>query len=141
MLSDPYLAKQPPKTTGREYYGREYVEKLLSFGDYPLVDVLTTATAFTARSIALSLERFAPRMPARLVVGGGGSRNPTLLAFLRQALPDCKVQIQEDLGLDSDAKEAVAFAILANETLFASPNNAPTATGARHPVVMGRINF
>lgn len=141
MLSDPYLAKQPPKTTGREYYGREYVEKILSFGDYPLVDVLTTATAFTARSIALSLERFAPRMPARLVVGGGGSRNPTLLAFLRQALPDCKVQIQEDLGLDSDAKEAVAFAILANEALFASPNNAPAATGAWHPVVMGRINF
>lgn len=141
MLSDPYLAKQPPKTTGREYYGEAYVEKLLSFGNYPLVDVLTTATAFTARSIALSLERFAPRMPDRLVVGGGGSRNPTLLAFLHQALPQCRVQVQEDLGLDSDAKEAVAFAILANEALFASPNNAPAATGASHPVVMGRINF
>lgn len=141
MLQDPYLAKKPPKTTGREYYGKEYVEKLVAFGDFPLVDVLATATAFTARSIALSLERFSPRMPARLVVGGGGSRNPTLLGFLRQALPQCKVQIQEDLGLDSDAKEAVAFAILANEALFASANNAPSATGARHPVVMGRINL
>ena len=141
MLKDPYLAKEPPKTTGREYYGREYVEKLLAFGDYPMVDVLTTATAFTASSIALSLRRFAPRLPGRLVVAGGGSRNPTLLRFLREALPECRVQIQEDLGLDSDAKEAVAFAILANEALFGICNNAPSATGAAHGVVMGRINL
>lgn len=141
MLEDPYLAKEPPKTTGREYYGRAYVEKLLTSGDYALIDILTTATRFTAESIALSLRRFAPRLPARLVVGGGGSRNPTLLRFLREALPECRVQIQEDLGLDSDAKEAVAFAILANEALFGICNNAPSATGASHGVVMGRINL
>jgi len=141
MLTDPYLDRHPPKTTGREYYGAEYVERLLSFGTYPLVDVLTTATAFTAQTIALSLRRFAPRMPARLVVGGGGSRNPTLLRFLRQALPEVTVQTQEDLGLDSDAKEAVAFAILANDALFGIQNNAPSATGAKHGVVMGRINL
>lgn len=141
MLKDPYLAKEPPKTTGREYYGNEYVETLLGFGDYDLVDVLATATRFTAESIALSLRRFAPRMPTRLVVGGGGSRNPTLLRFLQDVLPECRVQTQEDLGLDSDAKEAVAFAILANEALFGVCNNAPSATGARHGVVMGRINL
>lgn len=141
MLADPYLAKHPPKTTGREYYGAEYVEKLLAFGAYPLIDVLTTATVFTAQSIALSLRRFAPRMPARLVVGGGGSRNPTLLRFLQEALPEVTVQTQEDLGLNSDAKEAVAFAILANDTLFGICNNAPSATGAKHGVVMGRINL
>ena len=141
MLDDPYLTKQPPKTTGREYYGAAYVERLLAQGDYPLVDVLATATAFTAQSIALSLRRFARRLPARLVVGGGGSRNPTLLRFLQEALPEVTVQTQEDLGLDSDAKEAVAFAILANEALFSIGNNAPSATGARHPVVMGRINL
>lgn len=141
MLSDPYLAKRPPKTTGREYYGEGYVAKLLAAGGHPLTDVLATATRFTAESIALSLRRFAPRMPARLVVGGGGSRNPTLLRFLREALPECRVQIQEDLGLDSDAKEAVAFAILANEALFGVCNNAPSATGAKHGVVMGRINL
>lgn len=141
MLADPYLDRQPPKTTGREYYGAEYVDALLAFGDYPLVDILATATAFTARSIALSLRRFAPRLPARLVVGGGGSRNPTLLRFLQEDLPEVTVQIQEDLGLDSDAKEAVAFAILANETLFGICNNAPSATGARHGVVMGRISL
>ena len=141
MLDDPYLAKQPPKTTGREYYGKDYVERLLRFGDYPLTDVLATATRFTAETIALSLRRFAPRMPARLVVAGGGSRNPTLLRFLSEALPECRVQVQEELGYDSDAKEAVAFSILANEALFGSCNNAPSATGAAHPVVMGRINL
>lgn len=141
MLEDPYLRRQPPKTTGREYYGADYVAQLLSFADYPLVDILTTATAFTARSIALSLRSFAPRMPGRLVVGGGGSRNPTLLRFLREDLPEVTVQTQEDLGLSSDAKEAVAFAILANEALFGICNNAPSATGAKHGVVMGRINL
>ena len=141
MLSDPYLAKKPPKTTGREYYGEKYVEKLLSFGDYPLVDILATATRFTAESIALGLRRFSDRMPARLVVGGGGSRNPTLLRFLQEALPECLVQTQEALGYNSDAKEAVAFAILANEALFASYNNAPSATGASHGVVMGQISL
>ena len=141
MLADPYLDRHPPKTTGREYYGERYVEQLLSFGDYPLVDVLTTATAFTAQSISLSLRRFSPVMPGHLVVGGGGSRNPTLLRFLREALPEVTVQTQEDLGLSSDAKEAVAFAILANETLFGICNNAPSATCAKHGVVMGRINL
>lgn len=141
MMQDPYLKKQPPKTTGREYFGAEYVEKLLTFGDYPLVDVLATATAFTAHTIAYSLRHFAARLPARLVVGGGGSRNPTLLGFMQEALPEVLVQTQEDLGLDSDAKEAVAFAILANEALFGICNNAPSATGASHGVVMGRINL
>lgn len=141
MLEDPYLTRKPPKTTGREYYGKAYVDALLAFGDYPLIDILTTATRFTAESIALSLRRFAPRMPARLVVGGGGSRNPTLLHFLQEALPEVLVQTQEDLGLDSDAKEAVAFALLANEALFGVCNNAPSATGASHGVVMGRINL
>jgi anhydro-N-acetylmuramic acid kinase len=74
-------------------------------------------------------------------VGGGGSRNPTLLHFMQEALPEVKVMTQEDLGLDSDAKEAVAFAILANEALFGICNNAPSATGASHGVVMGRINL
>ena len=141
MLDDPYLDRQPPKTTGREYYGAEYVERLLSVGDYSLVDVLATATDFTAQTIALSLRRFAPRLPQRLVVAGGGSRNPTLLQFLQNALPEVQVQTQEDLGMDSDAKEAVAFAILANEALFGICNNAPSATGAKHGVVMGRINL
>lgn len=141
MMEDPYLTLQPPKTTGREYYGAEYVRSLLSRSNYPLVDVLATATAFTAETIAHSLRTYAPGIPKRLIVSGGGSRNPTLLAFLRQTLPEVTVLTQEDLGLDSDAKEAVAFAILANEALFGICNNAPSATGAKHGVVMGRISL
>ena len=141
MMDDPYLRRQPPKTTGREYFGAAYVENLLRDRTEPLIDILATATRFTAETIAWSLRHFAPRLPARLVVAGGGSRNPTLLRMIAEALPEVTVQIQEDLGLDSDAKEAVAFAVLANEALFGVCNNAPSATGASHGVVMGRISL
>ena len=106
-----------------------------------LQDVLATATRFTAEAIAVGLDRFAPAPPERLVVGGGGSWNRTLLDHLRDCLPGCRVVTNEDLGFNSDAKEVVAFAILANEAVFASCNNAPSATGARNPVVMGKLSI
>lgn len=144
MLADPYLEKKPPKTTGREVYGEAYVARLLARADglgVGLQDVLATATRFTAEAIAVGLDRFAPAPPERLVVGGGGSWNRTLLDHLRDCLPGCRVVTNEDLGFNSDAKEAVAFAILANEAVFASCNNAPSATGARNPVVMGKLSI
>ena len=70
----------------------------------------------------------------------GGSMNPTLLAHIADCLPGCEVMTNEQLGLDSNAKEAVAFAVLANEAMYGQPNNAPGATGAAHPVVMGKIS-
>ena len=73
-----------------------------------------------------------------MIVGGGGSMNPTLLAHIADCLPGCEVMTNEQLGLDSNAKEAVAFAVLANEAMYGQPNNAPGATGAAHPVVMGK---
>lgn len=144
MLADPYLEKAPPKTTGREMYGEAYVTRLLARArtlGVGLQDALATATRFTAEAIAAGLERFAPAPPERLVVGGGGSWNRTLLGHLRRCLPGCQVVTNEDLGFNSDAKEAVAFAILANEAIFASCNNAPAATGARKPVVMGKLSI
>ncbi|MDE7261430.1 MAG: anhydro-N-acetylmuramic acid kinase, partial [Oscillospiraceae bacterium] len=144
MLADPYLEKKPPKTTGREVYGEAYVTRLLARADtlgIDLRDSLATATRFTAEAIAIGLDRFAPARPERLVVGGGGSWNGTLLGHLRDCLPGCQVVTNEDLGLNSDAKEAVAFAILANEAVFASCNNAPAATGAKKPVVMGKLSI
>ena len=89
----------------------------------------------------MGLERFAPARPERLVVGGGGSWNETLLAHLRDCLPGCQVVTNEDLGRNSDAKEAVAFAVLANEAVFGVCNNAPAATGAGRPVVMGKLSL
>jgi len=144
MLADPYLEKKPPKTTGREAYGEKYIACLLAQADalgVGLRDALATATRFTAVAIAAGLGRFAPAPPERLIVGGGGIWNRTLLAHLRDCLPGCQVLTNEDLGFNSDAKEAVAFAILANEAVFASCNNAPAATGARKPVVMGKLSI
>lgn len=79
--------------------------------------------------------------PAKLIVGGGGCMNQTLMGHIAALLPGCAVMTNEALGYDSNAKEAVAFAILANEAVFAHYNNAPSATGAKHPVVMGRISL
>ena len=144
MLQDEYLDRRPPKTTGRERYGAAYVDRLCAEATargVSLGDTLATATRFTAECIRRAVEDWCPDRPTRLIVGGGGSRNPVLLGHLRQALPGCAVLTNEDLGLNSDSKEAVAFAILANETLFGVCNNAPGATGARHPVVMGKISL
>lgn len=144
MMDDEYLRRQPPKTTGREMYGEDYVRKLLQKAELfhlPLVDVLATATMFTAKSIPYSIEHFFPQQPDRLIVGGGGAYNPTLMAMIRSCLPGCKVITNEEMGLDSGAKEAVAFALLANETIGGCCNNAPGATGAHHPVVMGKISL
>lgn len=144
MMDDPYLDMPPPKTTGRELYGTRYVDALMAKADalrLSPVDTLATVTRFTAQSIAYGLARFSPSAPSRLIVGGGGCLNHTLMAALGEALPACEVLTNEALGYDSNAKEAVAFAILANETIFASCNNAPSATGAAHPVVMGKISL
>lgn len=143
MLSDPFLQKAPPKTTGREYYGKSYVdalEKKAREMNVSHTDALATAARFTAECVAAALRDFCDPKPDFLVIGGGGSRNPTLLSHFRQAL-SIPVLLNEDLGFDSDAKEAVAFAILANECVHGVCNNMPAVTGARHPVVMGKITI
>ena len=141
MLDDPFLRKAPPKTTGREMYGEPYVDRLLTqarsygLGD---CDILATVTWFTAECVAIALERCCPERPERLIVGGGGAHNLTLMRDLKERLP-IPVLTNEDIGFDSDAKEAIAFAILANECLHGQSNNVPRVTGAAHPVVMGKI--
>ena len=144
LMQDPYLQRKPPKTTGREAYGAPYLAALLDYAaahGVSLLDTLATVTRFTAECIAYGLQRFSPCRPGRMIVGGGGCYNLTLMAHVRDLLPDCRVMTNEDVGLEGNAKEAVAFALLANETIFASCNNAPGATGARHPVVMGKISL
>ena len=144
MMDDEYLRLKPPKTTGRERYGAAYVQALWEEADrlnVSAADRLTTATRFTAQCIAAGIERFCSPKPDKLIVGGGGCRNPTLLAALQSVLPQLRVMTNEDLGLDSDAKEAVAFAILANECVHGICSNAPGATGANHPVVLGKISL
>lgn len=142
--NDTYLRLPPPKTTGREYYGAAFVDALQEKGralGLSDPDILATATRYTAESIGIAVKNFCPVRPDRLIVGGGGSRNPVLMKHIADVLPECEVLTNEDLGFDSDSKEAVAFAILANEALHGRCNNAPSATGAAHPVVMGKISF
>lgn len=144
LLQDPYLYRSAPKTTGREYYGAEFVKALLEKAkeyDLAMPDIIATATMFTAKSIEIGVAQQLPGYPDQLIVGGGGSLNRTLMEAIRSCLPKCRIMTNEDLGLDSNAKEAVAFAVLANETLFESNNTVPTATGARHSVVMGKITL
>lgn len=143
LMKDPYFKKLPPKTTGREYFGDPYVDRIMALSaklGLSDTDLMASVTMFTAQSIAWSVDHLCSVRPDRLIVGGGGAQNPTLMTYIQTCLPDVEVMRNEDLGLDGDSKEAVAFALLANEALYSQPNNAPAATGASHPVVMGKIS-
>ena len=142
LMAHPYLPLPPPKSTGRETFGREWVESVLrGRGNIRLEDVLATMTLFTAQSIHHAWQEWVkPKHPiAEVILSGGGARNLTLLAHLRRLFRPMPVRGLEELGHDPDAAEAVAFAILANETLHGNPSNVPSATGARWPAVLGKI--
>jgi anhydro-N-acetylmuramic acid kinase len=142
LLTHPYFLQPPPKTTGRELFGAQLVEPLLArarqrgLGD---ADVVRTLTAFTAHSIADQYRRFLPAWPDDVVIGGGGSHNPVLMAMLRDLLPPATVLTHETFGLPSSGREAVYFALLGYEALHGRPNTIPACTGARHAVVMGKL--
>lgn len=140
LLNQPYYRAAPPKSAGREQFGAAFVERLLATG-LPLPTLTATATALTAASIAEGIERFVrPRMPVdELIVSGGGAHNPTLMAHLAAFLPETALARSSDFGIDVDAKEAIAFAVLAYETWRGRPANLPSATGARRPVVLGKL--
>lgn len=146
LLEHPYFALEPPKSTGREVFGGPYLEALVA--GYPAdrrQDLLATAVQFVARTIAAAYRRFVfPRWtPQRVWVSGGGAHNRTLMRDLRELLPELEVQSLDaaDVGFSSDAKEAVAFAVLANETVQSRPSNVPAATGARRPAILGSITL
>jgi anhydro-N-acetylmuramic acid kinase len=140
LLEVPYYRRKPPKTAGREQYGREFAKRLLETG-LPVPDLIATATALTAAAVAEGVRRFVlPRMRVdELIVSGGGARNPRIRAYLTAFLPDLAIATSTDYGIDLDAKEAIAFAILGYETWHRKPSNLPSATGARRPVVLGKI--
>jgi anhydro-N-acetylmuramic acid kinase len=136
----PYLRRSPPKTAGREQYGREFVAELIASGE-SLPNLIATATAFTAASIAVGVQRFVKHPVNEVIVSGGGAHNPVMMAYLQAFLPESKMRVSAEFGIDGDAKEAIAFAILAYETWHRRPSNLPSATGAARPVVLGKISF
>jgi len=140
LMQDPYFSQPLPKTTGRERYGSAFTSQLLKESALSQQDLVATVTAFTAESIADQYRRFIlPYVTIdRVVIGGGGSRNKTLLKMIQERL-DCPVYVHEDFGISSDAKEAMAFAMLADATLRRAANNVPRATGAKKPAVLGKI--
>jgi anhydro-N-acetylmuramic acid kinase len=142
LLADPYFVLQPPKTTGRERFGAQFVDPLIDRaldGGLSIQDVVATLTAFTAHSIADQYRRFLPGPPDEVVVGGGGSRNPVLMGLLTELLDPAQIRLHEEFGLPSLGREAVYFALMGHEALHGRPNTVPTCTGATHPVVMGKI--
>lgn len=147
LKEEPYYRQPLPKTTGREHFGVQYTEKILSWwkeNPIPVEELLATVTDLTAYSIADAYERYVlPKYRAsEIIVGGGGSYNATLLRFMKErfAPHGVAVRTQEDLGLSSDAKEAVAFALMADCCMRGRANTLPSVTGAEHPAVMGKIS-
>ncbi|MGB9417117.1 MAG: anhydro-N-acetylmuramic acid kinase [Acidobacteriaceae bacterium] len=150
LLRDPYYRRQPPKSAGREQFGTAFVERVLSLARRHRLsshDILATATALTSRSIALAYKQFvAPRIgnaPVDYIVAGGGARNQTLMRMLGADLAPfgCRVQTTDEHGIPSEAKEAVAFALLAWQTWHRLPGNVPAATGAAHPAILGQVTY
>ncbi|MGO9211201.1 MAG: anhydro-N-acetylmuramic acid kinase [Terriglobales bacterium] len=166
LLKHPFFRRKPPKTAGREEFGREFVSDFLRrCGRAKKEDVVATATALTARSIGEAVKRFvtlpsaakaahpnepngtAKAVPLHLysayVISGGGAKNRTLIAMLRAELEPLGLRLRssDEFGVPSAAKEAVAFALLAYETWHRRPSNVPAATGARRPAILGKISY
>ncbi|MCZ2099087.1 MAG: anhydro-N-acetylmuramic acid kinase [Anaerolineae bacterium] len=142
LMQHPYYERRPPKTTGRELFSAEMAADLLAEGYTRGLDdasILATLATLTAASIADAYRRFAPAEIGEVILGGGGARNPLLVGLLRERLAPAAVLRHEDLGLDSDNKEALVFALLAHETWHNRPGTHPVLTGARHASVLGQI--
>jgi len=143
-LTDSFFGQPPPRTTGRDLFGTqrlaEYWFQSRQRGRTPN-DILATLTALTAHSIAHAYHTFLPAFPDEVVLSGGGVHNTTLIGMLAQQLSPARITTSAEFGLDIEAKEAVAFAVLAYETWHKRPGNVPSATGASRPVVLGSVTY
>ncbi|MBZ5567850.1 MAG: anhydro-N-acetylmuramic acid kinase [Acidobacteriia bacterium] len=146
LLRRAFFRRRPPKTAGREEFGREFVAEFLRrCRRARKEDVVATATALTAYSIADAVRAFVAPAGEKgfreMTVSGGGAKNRTLMSMLRDELPDLKIRTSDEFGLPSEAKEAVAFAVLAYQTWRRVPSNIPAATGAERAAVLGKISY
>jgi anhydro-N-acetylmuramic acid kinase len=145
LLAHPYFAAPPPKSTGRELFTPDYVAQLVkrcraSRPNCSDEDVIATATALTARSITDAYRRFMPEPVGEVLVSGGGAKNAALMDMLRNSLAPMAVRSFDEVFFDGEAKEAVAFALLAKLFIDGEPGNVPTATGARGPRILGKLS-
>ena len=150
LLGHPFFRQKPPKTAGREQFGREFAREFLRLCRRANEnDIVATATALTARSIGIAVRRFVLPLalpPARFrefVVSGGGTKNAMLMRMIREDISPLKMRVRttDEFGLPSDAKEAAAFALLAYQTWRRMPSNVPSATGAKRPAILGKVSY
>ena len=144
LKNHPYFALDIPKTTGRELFGEHYTYALLEkYQDYNKNDIIFTLTWFTAYSIAYHYKKYFIHQYNlnKCIIAGGGAYNKCLINLIKKELPEIKILIQEDLGYSSEAKEAIAFVILGNQTYHMRPSNVPSATGARKSVILGQVTY
>jgi anhydro-N-acetylmuramic acid kinase len=149
LLRDPYFRQKPPKTAGREQFGREFVSEFLrECGRADKHDIVATATALTARSIAAAIRTHVLTSGRdgnfrEMIASGGGTQNRTLMRLLTDELAPMNIKLSttDKHGPPSAAKEAAAFALLAYETWHRRPSNIPSATGAKRPAILGKISY
>ncbi len=147
ILKLPLFSTKPPKTAGREEFGREFTREFIRKHGRAAhaPDIVATATALTARSIAHAVRRFVlPRGKfSEFIASGGGTKNPTLMAALANELSPLglKLRFSDEFGIPSEAKEAAAFAVLAYQTWHRRPSNVPSATGASKPAILGKVSY
>jgi anhydro-N-acetylmuramic acid kinase len=146
LLADPYFRIKPPKTAGREQFGEAFADRIIRWGKAHRAtpdDLVRTVTLLTPLSIADAFHGFIfPRAKIHeLIVSGGGTRNPLIMAQLAASLPGVIVRTSDEFGVPSAAKETFAFAILAYEAFHGRANNLPSATGARRPAILGKVSY
>lgn len=144
VLRMPFFRQKPPRTAGREEFGREFVDRFLKVcGRESKEDIVATATMLTARTIRKSVELVAKEGFSEFLVSGGGAKNPTLMKMITEELLPLKLKVEttDEHGLPGEAKEAVAFAVLAYQTWHREPSNIPSATGAKRAAILGKVSY
>lgn len=140
-MTQDFFQQPPPKSTGREHFGQDYLEHCLADAQHlSSADILATLTDFTAASIAHSYQTFLPQLPDQVLICGGGSRNHYLKSRIQARLSDVAVMTTDEAGLNADFKEAIAFAVLAYWRYHGFPGNLPEVTGASQALLLGEIH-
>lgn len=143
LIKDEFIYKNPPKSTGREAYSQKFMEEIaskLKFNQYEKADIITTITEFTVYGIAYNYKHFLDDIDIA-VISGGGSHNKYIIKRLKEIFTNIEVLTGGEFGINSDAKEAVAFAVLGYMTLLSETSNVPVATGAKEAVILGNITM
>jgi anhydro-N-acetylmuramic acid kinase len=144
MLAHPFITAPPPKAAGHEQFGRAFVRGVLQkWSALPPDDLVATATSFAAGAVAANITRYVlPRHAIEdVVASGGGVRNPVLMQRLAEALAPLRLRRIDELGIPSEAKEALAFALIGHATLMGRPANLPRVTGAHHEALLGKLVY